>query len=315
MATLAGLSVKCSPNSQTLKMMLANGSVMTSSGWDTASGPTCSAPCCSRAPVMVAAMNAYTGQSVSMAPMPETDSVWVAVFKNDASRAAVSPVAAASAAARRAGAPRRPSKVSTAMAPPNTSPADSHCFPAGKGWPPVGSPTARNTARLTHTTVTDAQAARATSWRIHTRRSTSTKTSSVTSSGWTTDIGPLCRASAWNTNEPTAAATPSSHSGCRGRYSASRQPFTRFGAPMLALCWVSTLTALANAAASANTTARNIPVPLSRSAAARRVPGPLRAGGNAQRPAYGSLPLDPATPMGAAAFAAGAALRCRATRA
>ena len=34
MATFAGLSVKCSPNSQTLKMMLANGSTMTSGGWD-----------------------------------------------------------------------------------------------------------------------------------------------------------------------------------------------------------------------------------------------------------------------------------------
>jgi hypothetical protein len=62
--------------------------------------------------------------------------------------------------------------------------------------------------RVTQTTLTDAQAARATSWCIHIRRSTSTKTSSVTSSGCTTDIEPLCRASAWNTTEPTGAATP-----------------------------------------------------------------------------------------------------------
>ena len=60
MASFTALSVKRSPNSQTLKMMLANGSTMTSSGWDTLSGPTCSAPCCSSAPVIVAAMNAYT---------------------------------------------------------------------------------------------------------------------------------------------------------------------------------------------------------------------------------------------------------------
>jgi hypothetical protein len=33
-AAVAGLSVKRSPNSQTLKMMLANGSTMTSGGWD-----------------------------------------------------------------------------------------------------------------------------------------------------------------------------------------------------------------------------------------------------------------------------------------
>ena len=53
-----------------------------------------------------------------------------------------------------------------------------------------------------------------------------------------------------------AAATPSSHNGCRGRYSASRHPLTRRGAPMLALCWVIRFTALAMAAASANTTAQ-----------------------------------------------------------
>ena len=41
----AGLAVRRAPDSQVLKMMLANGSVMTSSGWDTLSGPTCSAAC------------------------------------------------------------------------------------------------------------------------------------------------------------------------------------------------------------------------------------------------------------------------------
>ena len=148
-----------------------------------------------------------------MPPMPETDSVSVAVFRNVASIDAVSAVAAARTAARRTGEPRMPATDSTAMAPPTTSPADSHCPAAGAGWPPVGSLTARNTARDTQTTLTDAQAAPAMSWRIHIRRSTSTKTSSVISSGWTTDIGPLCRARAWQTNEPTAAATPSSHSG------------------------------------------------------------------------------------------------------
>ena len=52
MAILAGLSVKRSPNSQTLRMMLANGSTMTRIGWDTLSGPTCSAACWSSAPVI-----------------------------------------------------------------------------------------------------------------------------------------------------------------------------------------------------------------------------------------------------------------------
>ena len=62
MVIFAGLLVKRSPNSQMLKMMLAKGSVMTSSGWDTLSGPTCSVACWSTVPVTVAAMNAYTDQ-------------------------------------------------------------------------------------------------------------------------------------------------------------------------------------------------------------------------------------------------------------
>ena len=76
------------------------------------------------------------------------------------------------------------------MAPPNTSNADSHSAVSGVGWPPVGSATARNTASAPQTTSTAAHAARATSWRIHTRRSTRTKTSSVTRIGWTTDSWP-----------------------------------------------------------------------------------------------------------------------------
>ena len=37
-------------------------------------------------------------------------------------------------------------------------------------------------------------------WWIQTRRSTRVMTSSVTSSGCTTETSPLCRARAWNTN-------------------------------------------------------------------------------------------------------------------
>ena len=76
------------------------------------------------------------------------------------------------------------------MAPPNTSNADSHCAVSGLEWPPVGSAAARNAASAPQTTSAAAHAARATSWRIHTRRSTRTKTSSVTRIGWTTDSWP-----------------------------------------------------------------------------------------------------------------------------
>jgi hypothetical protein len=103
------------------------------------------------------------------------------------------------------------------MAPPDTSPADSHSAACGAGWPPVGSAAARNTASATVAVSTAAQAAGATCWPIHTRRSTMTNTSSATSTGWTTDIGPVCRARAWKAYEPTAAAPPSSHSGSRTR--------------------------------------------------------------------------------------------------
>ena len=58
MAIFTGLLVNRSSNSQTLKMMLANGSVMTKIGCDTLSGPTCSAACCSTVPVIVAPTSA-----------------------------------------------------------------------------------------------------------------------------------------------------------------------------------------------------------------------------------------------------------------
>ena len=149
--------------------------------------------------------------------MPNAVSVSVAALRNVASSAHVRAAAAPKRAARRIGRPVRPSAASTAIAPTNTSPADSHSLVSGTGWPPEGSAAMRNTARDRQTTSTDAQAAAATRWRIHTRRSASTKTSSVISTGWTTDIGPLCSARAWKMNVPPAAAHPSNHSGCRTR--------------------------------------------------------------------------------------------------
>ena len=149
--------------------------------------------------------------------MPDVLSVSVTVLRNVAISAHVSAAAIARTAARRTGGPRIPSTASTAVLPPNTSTADSHSAVSGAGCPPVGSATVRNTASATQTTSTAAHAAPATSWPIHTRRNTSTKASSVTRTGWTTDSRPLCRASAWKTNDPTAATAPASHSGCRTR--------------------------------------------------------------------------------------------------
>ena len=135
MVIFAGLSVKRSPNSQMLKVMLASGLVMTRSGWDTLSGPTCRADCSSSVPATAAAASAYTGQRVSIPPMPDVASVWVAVFRNVAIRAHASAAAIAKTAARRAGEPRIPAAASTAIAPPDANTADSHCAVSGAGVP------------------------------------------------------------------------------------------------------------------------------------------------------------------------------------
>ena len=121
--------------------------------------------------------------------------------------AQVIPAAAASTPARRTGDPCMPSSVRPAMIPPNTTPADSHCAACGAGWPPVGSAAARNTASAPATVSTEAQAAGRICWWIHTRRSTITKISSVISSGWTTDSGPLFRAPACRMYELMPAST------------------------------------------------------------------------------------------------------------
>ena len=113
----AGLSVKRSSDSQMLKMMAASGLMMTSSGWDTLNGPTCRAACSSSVPVAAAAARAYTGQRVSMPPIPDVVSVSVAVLRNVAIRAHASAAAAANRAARRVGEPRLPSTASTGHGP------------------------------------------------------------------------------------------------------------------------------------------------------------------------------------------------------
>src|ERR1700729_2886726 len=113
--------------------------------------------------------------------------------------------------------PRIAPAVSSATAPPNASRADSHSAVSGLDCPPLGSATDRNTPSVTQTTAAATQAERAMSWRNHIRRISSTKTSSVTRRGWTTDSFPSRSATAWNTKPPTAATQPSSQSGCRNR--------------------------------------------------------------------------------------------------
>ena len=81
----------------------------------------------------------------------------------------------------------------------------------------MGSDTATNSANDPHVTAAAHQVTSRICWRIHSRRRTRAKTSSVTRSGCTTDICPLCRARAWKMNDPASATQPNSHNGFETR--------------------------------------------------------------------------------------------------
>ena len=123
------------------------------------------------------------------------------------------------------------------------------------GWacPRVGSDTATKSASDPQVMAAAHQVRFLICWRIHKRRSTRAKTSSVTSSGCTTDICPLCSASAWKMKDPPSATQPNSHSGFETPGSGrSANPWSVAGSLMLAMCCVTMFSALENAAASAN---------------------------------------------------------------
>jgi hypothetical protein len=104
-----------------------------------------------------------------------------------------------------------------AAAPPVAMVAPIQAELVGCAWPPVGSDTATKIARDPQVKVAAHQVRFLICWWIHKRRNTSAKTSSVTSSGWTTDICPSCRASDWKMKEPASATQPNSHSGFDAR--------------------------------------------------------------------------------------------------
>ena len=104
-----------------------------------------------------------------------------------------------------------------AAAPPVAMVAPIQAELVGWAWPPVGSDTATKSASEPQVTAAAHQVTSRICWRIQRRRSTRAKTSSVTSRGCTTDICPLCSASAWKTNDPPSATQPNSHSGFDAR--------------------------------------------------------------------------------------------------
>ena len=104
-----------------------------------------------------------------------------------------------------------------AAAPPAAMVAPIQAELVGAALPPVGSDTATKSARDPQVMAAAHQVTVRICWWIQSRRSTRAKTSSVTSRGWTTDICPLCSASAWKRNDPPSATQPNSHSGFEAR--------------------------------------------------------------------------------------------------
>jgi hypothetical protein len=148
-----------------------------------------------------------------MPAAPDWDKVSVVVLMNVATRAHMMAVAQPSRAARRAGEPRMPSSVSMAAQPRVTVQAVTQARLSGKGFPPCGSDVARKTVKDMHVTTAAHQVTGRITWWSQARRSTRANTSSVTSSGWTTDSCPAFKASAWKTKAPASAIQPNSHSG------------------------------------------------------------------------------------------------------
>src|SRR5580658_3938277 len=124
---------------------------------------------------------------------------------------------APSDAARLAGEPRRPKTARRAARPATVAVADTQARLVGRAWPPLGSAMARKSASEMQVRAAAHQVMERILWCSHSQRSTSAKTSSVTRSGCTTDVAPLCKAMAWNTNAPASATHPKSHNGLDAR--------------------------------------------------------------------------------------------------
>src|ERR1700734_822213 len=146
-ARTATPGLKRSSNSHTLRAILTIGSTITRNGWETRSGPTCSATCCRIVPAAPPTARAYTGQRVNIPATPNWVSVSVAALMNVASSAQMMAAAAAYRAARRPGDPRCATAARTAAPAPQVTAATIQCWLVGGGGPPSGSPATMNTAR------------------------------------------------------------------------------------------------------------------------------------------------------------------------
>ena len=143
--------------------------------------------------------------------------VFVAVLRKLASSAPSVAAAVAQKAPRRTGLPRPPSQAIHAANPPVAISAHSHADTVGVGCPPRGSAATRNSDSEPKSSAAEPQAAVRTVQCMTKARIISTKTSSLTSTGCTTDSRPTCSASAWRPSATTQAPCPASQSGRRTR--------------------------------------------------------------------------------------------------
>ena len=126
-ASTPASGLKRSSNSHTLRAMLTIGSTITKNGWETRSGPTCSATCCRMVPAAPPTARAYTGQRVNIPATPNWVRVSVVALMIVASSAQMVADAAAYRAARRPGDPQCAAAARTAAPAPHATAATIQC--------------------------------------------------------------------------------------------------------------------------------------------------------------------------------------------
>lgn len=107
--------------------------------------------------------------------------------------------------------------MSTARKIPVATRAGIQAMPLTWSLPPTGAAEAMPRARPSVTAATPAQTGRGTPTRITNPATSSVAGSSITKMGWTTAMGPVASATAWQTAATITRPMPASHTFCRSR--------------------------------------------------------------------------------------------------
>ena len=215
-AKTTAFGMKCSLNSHTLRAMLTSGSMMTRNGWELRSGPACSAALLQHDAGRAADREGVDRPVQEHSAHPELgERDRHGLDEHRYERPHDGGGRSVQGGARAGGSPLRQDRQDGS----GGAVGRGGCDPVLTGGcrPPRGSPATRNTARPAQVRAAPHQAARRIDWSIQNLRSTSPKMSSVTKSGCTTEIWPLCRARAWKMNAPASATHPKSHRGLRNK--------------------------------------------------------------------------------------------------